>query len=138
VPRIYEIHDSILHGIDREDAQVTVNLCAIRTEFDESASVPGRAYRQEIKLTLKETTIEIDSGNLPNWLLNGHFRYSRCTATSADIVDDEIPVSLTRAADVNLRLEGMNEDTQEYITIQINARSMTLEVLGEPEFIQEY
>ena len=138
MPRIYEIHDTILHGIDRGDAQLVVNLCAIRTEFDESGGSPSRLHKQEVRLTFRDAVMETDSQNLPNWLLNGSFACESCTADSADIVDGEIPVSLARATNVDVRLEGMNEETQEYISIQINAPIMTLEAFGEPEFIQEF
>jgi hypothetical protein len=137
MPKIYEIHDTILHSIDREDAQVVVRLRAIRTEFDESGDSSSRCYRQEVKLLFKSAVMETDSQNLPNWLLDGSFACERCTADSADIVEGVFPASLTHATNVDVRLEGMNEDTQEYISIQIHAPIMTLEALGEPEFIQE-
>lgn len=136
--RFYEIHDSILNGIERDSEHLIVRLRAIRTEVTNSnGSETMKMFRQEIKLVIEQGTFEVDSPNLPNWLLDGHFKYASLIADSEDLLEDLIPVSLVSARDVQLRLEGMNEDTQEYIAIAISGSLMTLHQLGDPAFIQE-
>lgn len=137
--KIYEFHDSILHAIERHEERLLVKLRATRTEFDEpNLSGMSKLYCQEIKLILDDATIEVDSSTLPNWLLDGAFKAEESTADAEDRVGDEIPVSLRQASGVELRLEGMNEDTHEYITIKIKAASLSIESIGEPEFLLEF
>jgi hypothetical protein len=59
-------------------------------------------------------------------------------ANAEDIEKDSIPASLVQAEGIELQLEGMNEDTHEYITIKTRGESMSVVFLGEPEFLQDF
>jgi hypothetical protein len=135
--KFYEFHDSILEGIERVDSQMVLNLCAIRTEWDDlDRGIGGKVFRQQLTIVLQGAVVETDSPNLPDWLLDGEYRASRSTVVHPeDALEDMIPVSLTRAEDVHLRLAGMNQDTHEYVTVLIRAKLMKIEKSGEPEFI---
>jgi hypothetical protein len=82
--------------------------------------------------------MEVDSSNLPKWLLNGSYKAAYQIANAEDIEKDSIPASLVRADEIELQLEGMNEDTHEYVTIKIRGKSMSIAFLGEPEFLQDF
>lgn len=135
--RFYEFHDSILKGIQQIDGDLCVSLRAIRTEWeDQDHEIGEKVYSQEIRLLLHKATMELDSENLPNWLLDGSYQaMATSVSNEKDIQVDLIPVSLVRGDHVQLRMEGMNEDTEEYISLLIKAESMKLEFVGEPELI---
>jgi hypothetical protein len=138
VARFYETHDSILNSTEREAEHQIVSLEAIRMEvINSSDSKLKKMFRQEIKLIIEQATLEVDSANLPNWLLDGHFKYANLIANSDNVIEDQIPVSLVSARDAQLRPEGMNEDTRECISISIRGSLVTIQALGDPVFIQE-
>jgi hypothetical protein len=133
----FEIHDSVLKGISENGSRVSLHLRAIRDEWDGELGVGlGKTYTQEVNLNIENAQMEVDSPNLPNWLLNGSYEAGNQIANGEDIEEDCIPCSLVRADKIELQLEGMNEDTQEYITIKLRGESMSIEMLGEPEFLQ--
>jgi hypothetical protein len=135
----FEIHDSILKGIAWNGAQLRLSLRAVRDEWTEEIGVGlGKTYYQEIRLEIESAQMEVDSPNLPIWLLSGSYKAANQIANAEDIDRDSIPVSLVRADEIELQLEGMNEDTQEYITIKTRGESMSIAFLGEPEFLQDF
>lgn len=134
----FEIHDSILNGIAWNETRLSLNLRAVRLEWTEALGVGlGKTYYQEVRLDIDSAQMEVDSPNLPNWLLSGSYTAVKQIAHEEDIEKDLIPASLVRAEEIDLQLEGMNEDTHEYITIKTRGKSMSIVLLGEPEFLQD-
>jgi len=87
VARFYETHDSILNSTEREAEHQIVSLEAIRMEvINSSDSKLKKMFRQEIKLIIEQATLEVDSANLPNWLLDGHFKYANLIANSDNVM----------------------------------------------------
>jgi hypothetical protein len=135
----FEIHDSVLKGIGWNGTQLSLNLRAVRDEWAEELGVGlGKTYYQEVRLEIDSAQMEVDSSNLPKWLLNGSYKAAYQIANAEDIEKDSIPASLVRADEIELQLEGMNEDTHEYVTIKIRGKSMSIAFLGEPEFLQDF
>jgi|GEM_PF-4554021 len=135
----FEIHDSQLKGVSWSGNRLSLRLHAFRDEWADGIGVgTGKTYYQDIEILIQDAKIEPDSINLPVWLLNGAYRAATQIANAEDIVEDCIPVSLVRADGIELQLEGMNEDTQECITIKVQGESMSLAILGEPEFLQDF
>jgi hypothetical protein len=135
----FEIHDSILKGVAWNGTQLSLSLRAVRTEWAEELGVGlGKTYYQLIRVDIENAQMEVDSPNLPNWLLNGSYKAASQIANAEDIEEDSIPASLVQASGIELQLEGMNEDTHEYITIKARGRSMSVAFLGEPEFLQDF
>ncbi|MGD0729877.1 MAG: hypothetical protein ABR956_01340 [Terracidiphilus sp.] len=135
----FEIHDTQLMGISWNSSQLSLRLHAVRNEWAEEIGVgTGKTYYQDIELLVEDAKMEVDSPNLPNWLLDGSYRAANQIANVEDIEKDCIPCSIERADEVELQLEGMNEDTQEYITIKIQGKSMSVAFAGEPRFLQDF
>ncbi len=134
----FEIHDSQLKGISWNGSQLSLRFRAVRNEWTERIGVgTGKTYYQDIELLIQDAEMDLDSPNLPIWLLDGSYRAASQIAGAEDIEDGYIPASLVRADEAELQLEGMNEDTQEYIAVRARGGSMTLVFLGEPEFLQD-
>jgi ribose 5-phosphate isomerase len=135
----FEIHDSQLKGVSWNGNRLSLRLHAVRDQWANGIGVgTGKTYYQDIELLIQGAKMEPDSLNLPVWLLNGAYKAAAQIANAEDIEEDCIPVSLVRADGIELQLEGMNEDTQEYITIKAQGESMSLAILGEPEFLQDF
>jgi hypothetical protein len=134
----FEIHDSQLKELTWSGNRLSLKLHAVRDEWAGEVGVGiGKTYYQDIELLIQDAKMELDPPNLPLWLLDGAYRATAQIANAQDIEEDCIPVSLVRADGIELRLEGMNEDTHEYITIKARGESMSLAILGEPEFLQD-
>jgi hypothetical protein len=134
----FEIHDSQLRSISWNASQLCLTLHAVRDEWSERIGFgTGKTYYQDIELLIQDAKMEVDSPNLPNWLLNGSYKAANQIADAEDIEEDCIPCSLERADDIELQFEGMNEDTQEYIIIKIQGKSMSIAFGGDPQFLQD-
>lgn len=135
----YEFHDSILNKVEWNQQRLVLHLSALRTVWPQS---PGEGeasiFRQEIQIMIEDASMEVDSDNVPNWLLDGSFQAGSQEAEAEDTYYDLIPASLSRADNVQLRLEGMNEDTHEYIVMQICGKSMSIAPLGGAEFMRKF
>ena len=134
MPSFYVIRDSILQSIEQDAARITVNLRAIRNDLQEGQNAPSNLLRQDIRLIFDNAQMEIDSSNLPTWLLEGSFRCDTLDAGQPGVPTGSfIPATLCSATGVHLVLSGLLEDSGEYITIDIRSDSLTLEQLREPE-----
>lgn len=134
MPSFYAIRDSILQSIEQDAARIIVNLRAIRNDVQEGQTVPSSLLRQDIRLIFDNAQMEIDSANLPTWLMEGSFRCDSLDAgQSGSPAGSAIPASLCSATRAHLVLSGLLEDSGEYITIDIRSDSLTLEQLREPE-----
>ncbi|MDE3201600.1 MAG: hypothetical protein KGN79_11850 [Acidobacteriota bacterium] len=134
MPSFYAIRDSILVAIEQDAPHVSIHLRAIRNEAnDGKAAAPG-LLRQEIRLAFENAEMEIDSSNLPTYLLEGSFS---CESVDTDqpgiATENVIPATIHSATGVKLSLSGLLEDSGEYITINVNSESLKLEPLGAPE-----
>ncbi len=130
----YAIRDSILVSVEQDAPRVTIHLRALRKDAPEGQAAPSNLLRQEIRLVFENAQMEIDSSNLPTFLLEGSFR---CDSVDTDepgvSTKNVIPASIRSATGVQLELSGLLEDSGEYITINLRAESLKLEPLGAPE-----
>jgi hypothetical protein len=134
VSSVYAIRDSILESIEQDAARVTLNLRAIRNDAPDGKSAAPNLLRQQIRLVFEGAQMEIDSSNLPTWLLEGSFRCDELGDGQPGVqVANAIPASLRSAAGVHLVLSGLLEDSGEYITIDLRSETLTLEPLRAPE-----
>lgn len=134
----FEIHDSTLRGIHESDGLVTLMLNAIRTEWEtpEMEGV-GTCFTQEIQLQFANATVQKEA-EVPIWLLDGSFHADADDAKPDDADAGVIPASLRVAEGVRLRLEGMNEANQDYFSIEIHGKTMSLTAVSEPKFLQTF
>jgi hypothetical protein len=137
MPKFYEIHDSLLESIEQDGERVSIRLRAVRAETEKEGQRPSNYLRQEIRIVLDGAQLTIDSTHLPSWLLVGSFRCEASNADPADCgVEGAIPVSLGTATGVELVLSGLYEGSGEFVTISVEAKSLTIERLGDPQSLQ--
>jgi len=135
----FEIHDSVLRQMSRSEHGFTLRLQAIRHELASPEMEDGHdVFTQEIELELEGATIENKPPPMPMWLLDGFFRAEHHDGKAEDEGTGCIPATLKRAEGFRLRLEGMNEDNQEYGSIEIHGESMKLVALSEPKFLEKF
>lgn len=134
LPSFYAIRDSILVSIEQDAPHIAIHLRAIRNEAEDGKAAAPSLLRQEIRLAFENAQMEIDSSNLPTFLLEGSFS---CQALNTDqpaiATENIIPADMHSATGVKLSLSGLLEDSGEYITINVRAESLKLEPLGAPE-----
>ena len=135
--KYYEIHDSLLESLDQEGDRVSIRLRAVRTEIAKDGPPAPNHFRQEIRLLLDGAQLTVDSTNLPSWLLEGKFLCETSDAEKADCAaEGTIPASLRSAQKVQLVLAGLHEGSGDFVTIRVQANSLTLEQLAEPQSLQ--
>ena len=138
--KFYEFNDSLLESIEQDAERVSIKLRAVRSETERSAAeLPPTLYRQEIRLVFDGAELGVDAPNLPSWLMEGSFRADAVDAADCEDCTDEsttIPVSLRSASGVEITLSGLHEGTGDYVTIRVQAKSLTLEKLSSPEAMQ--
>jgi hypothetical protein len=134
----YEFNDSLLESLDQDADRVTINLRAVRSEIERAAAeLPPTLYRQEIRLVLDGADLNVDSPNLPTWLMEGSFTADTIDADCADCTfENTIPVSLRSAGGVELVLAGLHEGSGDFVTIRVKAKSLALKALAEPQSLQ--
>ncbi len=134
---IYEFHDSLLESVEQNGDRVSIQLRAVRSDIEEGKTQPAEYLRQEIRLLCEEAELSVDSPNLPSWLLEGSFRAGQSDAADADAgVAGTLPASLRSAQEVELVLAGLHEGSGDFVTIRVQAKSLTLQTLSEPESMQ--
>ena len=133
---LFEFHDSILEAVTWRGADLVLSLNASRLDWPREITEVGEDGQtdslQRIELLLQDAVLEGDGLTLPIWLLDSSYSAKSQVAGVGDIVEGAIPVSLSEALGISLRLGGINEDTQGYIEFQVRAKSMTHAILGEP------
>jgi hypothetical protein len=132
----FEIHDSILEHVSETDRLVTLRLSAFRNECDSLESdLDGNGGYQEIQIEIDGAALSRSSSHTPVWLLDGDFQADQHDGKPEDVVSAGcIPASLTWALGVRLKLEGMDEDNNEHVTVEIEGKSMKLIPLSAPDF----
>lgn len=137
MPKYYEIHDSLLESLEQDEERVSIRLRAVRTEIEKEGPPAPNYLRQEIHLVLNGAELTVDSSSLPSWLLEGKFHCEASDAEEADCgAEGAIPVSLRSAQGVQLVMAGLHEGSGDFVTIQVRAKTLTLQPLGEPQSLQ--
>jgi hypothetical protein len=136
--KCYEFKDSLLESLEQDADRVSINLRAVRSEIERTAAeLPPTLFRQEIRLVLDGADMNVDSPNLPSWLMEGSFCADTLDGEPADCTEENtIPVSLRSAHGVELVLAGLHEGSGDFVTIRVRANSLTLKPMGEPETLQ--
>lgn len=135
--KFYEIHDSLLQALEQEGDRVSIRLRALLARVEEGKEQAPEYLRQDIRLVCDGAELTVDSSNLPSWLMEGSFHADTEDADAADQgVKGTIPASLRSASGVELVLAGLHEESGDFVTIRVRAKSLRLEPLGEPQGMQ--
>jgi hypothetical protein len=135
----FEIHDSTLKEIVETEHGLTFIIDAIRIEWPTAEmDVDGNTFTQLIQLDFEGIAISRDSPIPPETLLDGSFNAEWHEANQDDKLDGYvIPASLRSAEGVRLVLQGMTKNWEDYVTLEIAAKSMRLIVLAAPQFLDK-
>lgn len=132
----FEIHDSTLTEFDDTAGRLMLTIRAVRIEWPtETFDVDGDVFVQQIRLDFDGAVVSRDSPMNPEDLLDGSFHARKHDAAPGDELDGYvIPISLRNAEDVRLVLQGLTEDRNDYVTLEINAKSMRVTELEAPGY----
>jgi hypothetical protein len=123
-----EIHDSILDEISIADKIAVLNFS--RVYIHQSAGRPlidaGSVWIQSAQLLIQDAVIDGSFSDLPRDLLDGYIRLS------GSVLSNEIPIPLSHAGEVELRLESRGE------IVRVIGKAAHLNLVGEREYVEEF
>ena len=134
--RVIEIHDSQLDRIVIEDGTAVLHFASVYVH--QSTGTPavdaGTGWVQRAILKIGDARIEgalseelrESSGYDAHQLSGGSIRLDE------NFSDNLIPIPLDAAADVELSLESWGS------TVTVKGRSILLQLIGEPEYVEEF
>ncbi|HEY6387129.1 MAG TPA: hypothetical protein VIX91_15745 [Candidatus Acidoferrum sp.] len=129
--RAIEIHDSILADISSLKSEVQLHFSSVY--IHQSEGVPGRdagsGWVQKAILHIYDANVEGAFLEFPVDLTDGQ------TQIGQKILDNEIPVPLNHKGPFALRLQAM---WQEDRLVTFSGSCAELELLGEPEYVEEF
>src|SRR6266567_9011130 len=135
--KFFDFHDSILIAVDFKRATVTLRMKAILVVWEgEVGSSSGTSFSQVIEIRIENASVEGSFANFPVWLYDGAFSAARTIPVQEDVPSEAIPASLSSAEEVGLRLEGEDDVSGDYGIMNIRGSRASIELHGEPEFIQ--
>jgi hypothetical protein len=136
--RFFDFHDSILTAVEFEKSSVIIRMKAILTVWEGGPGTGvGTIFSQNLEMRIEEASVEGGFANFPVWLHDGAFKAAKTIPPQEDVSFEFIPASLSSAEGVELRLEGEDETTCDYGTMRISGQRASVELSGEPVFIQE-
>ena len=129
--RAIEIHDSVLAGVSFSQGEARLHFLSVY--IHQSEGVPGRdaggGWVQEAVLRIHDARVEGALSEFPVDLSDGQIQMGN------KIVDNEIPVPLHHKGTFELRLQAM---WQEQGVVSFTGSGAELELLGEPEYVEEF
>jgi len=129
--RSIEIHDSVLAGVSFSQGEAQLHFSSVYVHHSEG--VPGRdagsGWTQEAILRINNATVEGSFLEFPVDLSDGKIQLGNQT------LDNEIPVPLRHKGPFALRLRAM---WQEQRVVSFTGSGAELELLGEPEYVEEF
>ncbi len=129
--RAIEIHDSVLAAVSFSSGEVQLQFSALY--IHESDGVPGidagRGWYQQAALRIQDAKVDGVFTEFPVELISGRTRIGR------DILENEIPVPLRHKGAFELRLQAMRQETG---LVTFTGTGAELELLGEPEHVEEF
>ena len=129
--RSIEIHDSVLAGVSFSQGEAQLHFSSVYVHHSEG--VPGRdagsGWTQEAILRINNATVEGSFLEFPVDLSDAKIQLGNQT------LDNEIPVPLRHKGPFALRLRAM---WQEQRVVSFTGSGAELELLGEPEYVEEF
>jgi len=129
--RSIEIHDSVLADVSFSQGEAQLHFSSVYVHHSEG--VPGRdagsGWTQEAILRINNATVEGSFLEFPVDLSDGKIQLGNQT------LDNEIPVPLRHKGPFALRLRAM---WQEQRVVSFTGSGAELELLGEPEYVEEF
>jgi hypothetical protein len=129
--RAIEIHDSVLSHISFLQNEAQLHFSALY--IHESDGVPGidagRGWFQQAILRIQDAKVDGAFTEFPVDLTNGQTRIGQ------EILENEIPVPLHHKGAFELRLQPMWQETG---IVTFTGTGAELELLGEPEYVEEF
>jgi hypothetical protein len=129
--RAIEIHDSVLASVSFSQGEAQLHFSSVYVH--ESEGVPGRdpgsGWVQEAILRISDAKVEGAFSEFPVDLSDGQIQMEN------KFLDNEIPVPLRHRGAFELRLRAMR---QEQGVVRFRGSGAELELLGEPEYVEEF
>jgi hypothetical protein len=129
--RAIEIHDSVLAEISFSQGEAQLYFSS--AYIHQSEGVPlrdaGSGWIQKAILRIHDARVEGIFSQFPLDLWDGQIQMGE------NILDNEIPVPLRHQGTFKLRLEAWPQEKE---VVTFTGSSAELELLGEPEYIEEF
>jgi hypothetical protein len=129
--RAIEVHDSVLAAVSFSQGEAQLHLSS--AYIHQSEGIPGRdagsGWVQKAVLRIHDARVEGAFSEFPVDLSTGQIRMGKNT------LDNEIPVPLRHKGAFELRLQAM---WQGQVTVSFTGSGAELELLGEPEYVEEF
>jgi hypothetical protein len=129
--RAIEIHDSVLGAVSFSQGEAQLHFSSVY--IHQSEGIPGRdagsGWVQKAVLRIHDARAEGAFSEFPVDLSDGQIRMGKNT------LDNEIPVPLRHKGAFELRLQAM---WQGQVTVSFTGSGAELELLGEPEYVEEF
>jgi hypothetical protein len=129
--RSIEIHDSVLAAISLSQGEAQLHFSSVY--IHQSEGVPGRdagsGWVQKAILRIHDARVDGAFSEFPVDLSTGQIRMGENT------LDNEIPVPLRHKGPFELRLQAM---WQGQVSVSFTGSGAELELLGEPEYVEEF
>jgi len=126
-----EIHDSVLAAVSFSQGEVKLHFSSVY--IHQSDGVPlrdaGSGWVQEAVLRIHDASIEGAFSEFPVDLADGQ------TRMGPNILENEIRVPLHHKGAFELRLQAMWQETG---IVTFTGTGAELELLGEPEYVEEF
>jgi len=129
--RFIEIHDSVLAAISVSQGEAQLHFSSVY--IHQSEGEPGRdvgsGWVQKAILRISDARIDGAFSEFPVDLSTGQVRLGN------NNLDNEIPVPLQHKGAFELRLQAK---WQGQVTVSFTGSGAELELLGEPEYVEEF
>jgi hypothetical protein len=129
--RAIEIHDSVLASVSFAQGEAQLHFSSVY--IHQSEGVPlrdaGSGWVQKAVLRIHEAKMEGAFSEFPVDLSDGRIQLGQ------NILDNEIPVPLHHEGAFQLRLQAM---WQAQKVVSFTGSGAELELLGEPEYVEEF
>ena len=139
VAEFYEFHDSELLEIQKVLNVLTLRINAyrhLRPEGSDEREWTG--WTQMILLEVTDPGIENEFFGFPVTISGGYFSAKQILANAEDCVSDELPASLQRATDAELKISGWNDEHEEYKDMVIRGSIIRIVHREEPVFVENW
>jgi len=119
--RAIEIHDSVLAAVSFSHGEAQLHFSSVYIHQSEGAPLrdAGSGWVQKAVLRIQDARVDLSSGQIQ---------------MGQNILDNEIPVPLRHRGAFELRLQAM---WQGQIVVSFKGSRAELELLGEPEYVEE-
>ena len=129
--RAIEIHDSVLADVSFSQGEAHLHFSSVY--IHQSEGVPGRdagsGWVQKAVLRIHDARVEGAFSEFPVDLGDGQIQMGQ------NILNNEIPVPLCHKGAFELRLQAM---WQGQVVVSFTGSGAELELLGEPEYVEEF